>query len=77
MVSLVIAFKGKTNAIPPNGRIDSRMELNKALQELLTDAASDGGENVLAAEILWTPSVPGETLDEKDMLMDYPELIRV
>ena len=38
---------------------------------------TDDGENVLAVELLWTPSQPGKTLSEKGLIMDYPDLIRL
>jgi uncharacterized membrane protein len=44
------------------------------LQQLASDTTTDEGENVLGAEILWTPEEPWETLDRNDVITDFPEL---
>lgn len=49
--------------------------LKSALQTLASGALSDGGENVLAAEVLWTPEEPWEVLSREDVIEDFPELM--
>ena len=47
------------------------------LQTLASEALTDDGENIMGVEILWTPNEPGETLSERDIISDYPELMRL
>ena len=47
------------------------------LQTLASEALTDEGENIMGVEILWTPNEPGETLSERDIISDYPELMRL
>lgn len=49
--------------------------LRAALETLAAGALSDGGENVLAAEVLWTPEEPWEVLTREDAIEDFPELM--
>ena len=60
------------------GVAGSAPALRAALQEL--GAAASGGRSqndVVAAELLWCPGEPDEVLEEREMLLDWPELIRV
>ena len=58
----------------------------------LSDAASDDAErdaisqlagdvtvedNLIAAEVLWTPEDDNDTMDREDMFMNFPELVSV
>lgn len=49
--------------------------LKNALQTIASGALSDDGENVLAAEVLWTPEEPWEVLTREDAINDFPELM--
>ncbi|CAN0393719.1 unnamed protein product [Ectocarpus sp. 13 AM-2016] len=49
--------------------------LKTALQTIASGALSDGGDNVLAAEVLWTPEEPWEVLTREDAIADFPELM--
>ena len=49
--------------------------LKSALQTIASGSLSDGGENVLAAEVLWTPEEPWEVLSREDAVADFPELM--
>ena len=44
---------------------------------MAADALSDNGENIMAVEVLWTPSEPGSVITERAIIEDYPELIRL
>lgn len=44
---------------------------------LAAGALSDDGENVLAAEVLWTPEEPWEVLTREDAIADFPELLDI
>ena len=72
VVSLVVAIRGTETKIDGVG---SAARLQDALERLAGDALSDGGENVLAAEVLWTPDDPSEVLMRDDVIRDYPGLI--
>jgi len=51
--------------------------VKKCLQGLAADALTDEGENIMAVEVLWTPSEPGTVISERDIVEDYPELLRL
>ena len=46
-----------------------------ALQMLGADAMTEGGDLLVAAELLWTPSEDDEVLEKRDVVVDYPEII--
>ena len=75
VVSLLVAVKGKAQAY--TNRISSISSLQDCLQNLAADALTDDGDNILAVELLWTPSEPGNILTERDLIEDYPELIKL
>lgn len=56
VVTLCVAIRGSSTKI---GKVSSITGLRQALQMLAGDAMSDDGENVLAAELLWTVSALG------------------
>ena len=58
--------------MPPT--IRSIPELRNCLQSLAVDALTDEGENIMAVEVLWTPSEPGVTISDRAVIEDYPEL---
>ena len=39
------------------------------------DAMTEGGDLLVAAELLWTPSEDDEVLEKRDVVVDYPEII--
>ena len=51
--------------------------LRAALQALAADAMSQDGDNILGVEVLWTPSERGSSLSEREVIEDYPELLRI
>jgi len=75
VVSIVVAFRGKSNAYTKS--IRSLVDLKNCLENLASDALTDEGENVMAVEVLWTPSEPGTVLSKMDLIQDYPELIQL
>jgi uncharacterized membrane protein len=74
VVSLLVALRGSSTAYTESVR--SVGDAKKMLQNLAADALTDEGNNVMAVEILWTPSEPGNVLTERDLIEDYPELIK-
>jgi uncharacterized membrane protein len=75
VVSLVVALRGKSQAYADN--ISSNRLLKECLQNLAADALTDDGENIMAVELLWTPSEPGATITPRDLIADYPELMKL
>jgi uncharacterized membrane protein len=59
------------------GKITNSNELKNVLQTLASEALSDEGENILAVEILWTPSEYGNILLQNEVIMNYPELLKL
>ena len=75
VVSLVVALRGKAQAYVDN--INSSRGLRECLQNLAADALTDEGDNIMAVELLWTPSEPGATITPRELIEDYPELIKL
>ena len=75
VVSLVVALRGKSAAVINSVR--SSKDVRDVLQSLAADALTDEGENVMAVEVLWTPSEQNTVLSDRDIIADYPELIRL
>ena len=76
VVSLVVALRGKSDAHLGSG-VRSVADVRKCLQSLASEALTDEGENVMGVEVLWTPSESGTVLTERDIIADYPELIKL
>ena len=76
VVSLLVALRGSD---PAYTRSSTRSVegIVTCLQKLAAEALTDDGDNVLAVEVLWTPSEPGNVLTDRDVIEDYPELIRM
>ncbi|OMO96455.1 hypothetical protein COLO4_15277 [Corchorus olitorius] len=66
VVTILVAAKGE-HILPP---INGRRDLKEALQKL----ASIPTSKTLAVQVLWTPQDENDTLSEKELLEDYPEL---
>jgi len=75
VVSLVVAIRGSSSSYVRN--VQSIGDAKKCLQGLAADALTDEGENIMAVEVLWTPSEPGNVISEREIIEDYPELIRL
>ncbi|KAJ1432750.1 hypothetical protein B484DRAFT_23827 [Ochromonadaceae sp. CCMP2298] len=70
VVSMVVAVRGWSKALGGGSEAD----VAGALQTLAAEARAEGG-NIAGLELLWTPSEWGVTLDDRDMLLEYPELM--
>merc|ERR1711871_571267 len=73
VVSILVAMKGQSSAY--SNSVRSFAEVKRCLQGLAADALTDDGENVMAMELLWTPSERGNVVSKTDLIQDYPELI--
>lgn len=76
VVSIVVAMRGKSSAYMPNN-LRTVSDVSACLQGLAADAMTDGGNNVMAVEVLWTPSESGNTISSRELIEDYPELLRL
>jgi uncharacterized membrane protein len=76
VVSIVVALRGRSSGYI-SGNVRSMSDVARCLQGLATDALTDDGENIMAVEVLWTPSEPGNTITPRQLIEDYPELIRL
>ena len=56
--------------------VRSLAEAKACLQGLAADALTDDGDNVMAVELMWTPSESGVTISQRELIEDYPELIK-
>jgi uncharacterized membrane protein len=75
VVTLVLALRGESlKRFQLERSVNSASAVRAVLQQLASDTTTDEGENVLGAEILWTPEEPWETLDRNDVITDFPEL---
>ena len=74
VVSLVVALRGQSSGYVSSVR--SLAEVKACLQGLAADALIDEGDNVMAVEVLWTPSEPGTCISPREIVEDYPELIK-
>ena len=75
VVSLIVAIRGSSDALRKNLR--STVDLSDCLQLLASEALTDNGENIMAVEVLWTPSQPGTIVTDRELISDYPELIKL
>lgn len=75
VVSIIVAVRGRSDALKTSA--SSVGNIKTILQTLASEALTDDGENIMGVEILWTPNEPGETLSERDIISDYPELMRL
>lgn len=50
-------------------------DLRTALQNLAADVATE--DNLLGAELLWTPEETNDVMDRDDLFLNFPELINV
>jgi len=75
VVSVVVALRGNNGRYPKT--VTSVSEARACLQQLAADSLTDGGENIMGVEILWTPDEPGQILSARDLITDYPELLRL
>mmetsp|Transcript_110255 Transcript_110255/g.321113 ORF Transcript_110255/g.321113 Transcript_110255/m.321113 type:complete len:282 (+) Transcript_110255:63-908(+) len=74
VVSLLVAIRGDKTAFGSMAGQTSSGTAG-ALQMLGADAMTEGGDLLIAAEVLWTPSEDDEVLEKRDVIVDYPEII--
>ena len=76
VVSLIVTIKGESDAYQKKQML-TISELRSCLQSLAYEALNDSGENIMALELSWSPSEPGTIITERDLIQDYPELVKL
>lgn len=74
VVSIVCAIRGRSDALR---NVRNSQDVKEAIQTLASEALTDDGDNIMAVEVMWTPSDPNEVLSQRDVIIDYPELLRL
>ncbi len=69
VVTILLSIDGDSTKVP---NIKSVSDLQKALTQIASDVKVD--DCLRSAEVLWTPEDPNDTMSEKDVIVDYPEL---
>lgn len=69
VVTILIAIDGDSTKLP---QVNSIRDVENALQKIASDVKTD--DCLLSAEILWSPEERSETLSQRDVVADYPEL---
>jgi len=72
VVTIVFTIEGDNTKIP---EIRSVLDVETALTRIAAD--SEVEDCLISAEVLWTPGDISETITEREMYADYPELKRV
>ena len=76
VVSIIVAMQGKSSAYMQKS-VNNINDARQVLSSLAADAITDSGDNVMAVEVLWTPCDSGNVLTPRDIVSDYPELMRL
>lgn len=76
IVTLVVAVRGRSDALTSKG-VRSVSDVRDCLQTLASEALTDEGDNIMAVEVLWTPSERGSSISAREVISDYPELIQL
>ena len=69
VVTIILSIDGDSTKLP---MINSPTDLQKALVMIASDVKVD--DCLRSAEVLWTPEDGKDTLSERDVIVDYPEL---
>jgi len=73
VVSLIIEMQGDETSFDRAGF--SVADTKSVLTNIASDSRVEGGDCLNAFEVFWTPSEPTEVLTERDIIVDFPELI--
>ena len=69
VVTIIFSIDGDSTKLPV---ISSPGDLEKALVMIASDVKVE--DCLRPAEVLWTPQDSGDTLSQRDFIVDYPEL---
>eukprot|EP00427_Karlodinium_veneficum_P042436 CAMPEP_0169249212 /NCGR_PEP_ID=MMETSP1016-20121227/36278_1 /TAXON_ID=342587 /ORGANISM="Karlodinium micrum, Strain CCMP2283" /LENGTH=377 /DNA_ID=CAMNT_0009330105 /DNA_START=77 /DNA_END=1210 /DNA_ORIENTATION=+ len=72
MVLTLIVLLRDGKALPD---ITSMTDLRTAIQDLTAEVSVD--DNLMGAEVIWTPEEDTDVMDQDDMFLNFPELVSV
>jgi len=72
MVTTLVVLLRNGNALPDVSRAS---DLREAIQSLAAEVSVE--DNLLGAELLWTPEDSNDVMDRDDMFLNFPELITI
>jgi len=72
LVATVIVLLRQGSELPA---IKGVSDLREAISQLAADVSVE--DNLLAAEVLWTPEDSGDIMDRDDMFLNFPELVTI
>ena len=72
LVATLVVLLRKGRALP---EISSTSDLREAIQQLASEVAVE--DNLIGAEVLWTPEDNNDVMDRDDMFLNFPELVVV
>lgn len=70
MVATLVVLLRKGSSLPA---ISGASELRAAVQQLASEVSV--ADNLIAAEVLWTPEDTNDVMDREDLFMNFPELV--
>jgi len=72
MVATLVVLLRSGTALPA---ISSAADLREAIQSLAAEVSVE--DNLLGAELLWTPEDANDVMDRDDMFLNFPELVTI
>ena len=72
MVATLVVLLRSGTALP---EISRASDLREALQTLAAEVSVE--DNLLGAELLWTPEDANDVMDRDDMFLNFPELVTI
>ena len=72
MVATLVVLLRDGRPLPP---VSGASDLRDAIQQLAADVSVE--DNLLGAELLWTPEDANDIMDRDDMFLNFPELVTI
>lgn len=72
MVATLVVLLRNGKSLPD---ITGAADLREAIQTLAAEVGSE--DNLLAAELLWTPEDTNDVMDRDDLFLNFPELVNI
>lgn len=72
MVATLVVLLRNGAALP---EISGTTDLREAIQTLAAEVSVD--DNLMGAELLWTPEDANDVMDREDMFLNFPELVSI
>ena len=72
MVATLVVLLRQGSTLPD---ISGATDLRQALQNLAAEVSVE--DNLMGAELLWTPEDANDVMDRDDMFLNFPELVTI